>query len=701
MSKNDLSIVLTAHNEGVLAHKTMLSVFEAIDELKKNNYSYEILIHIDDGDNKTVEYFNRYKKNKRIRIFTNCFRDIGVSRNYAINNSDGRYVVVLDVDDLVSKNYFIKAIKLLEKRKDDVIVHPEATLSFGRDQDCVLWMKKDSLGEKRDINILCGLNRWGSSCMAKREVFLRCPYPSTCDGYGNEDWWFNCESESMGFRHIVCKGSVRFYRLKNNGESLLQKANNAHWIQRYTHLFEINNNGEEDVLNMDEDNRIEKRGLLHRVLKKVMKIFVKDVEKPVGPEVKEIPEYVLKAWKEISKIELQLCPTEDKIRRVMWYSTELGDAVGISYFKAMEKVKTKPDYVFIVPWLRSGGADKVLLNYIKALTALHPDWSFGVLTTKPVENTWESKLPENAYLIDFGNNSKYLNDDEAELLFSRIITQLGCERLHLINSYYGYVWISNHKELVRRNYKLNVSIFGFEYVKGTNNEVIFDYMDPFMIEIYECIDRIFSDNKSIIKRGEERCGFDKEKFKVEYQPVLGDLKKPFSKQNRMIRILWASRLSCTKCPEVLCEIAKKTKSNIHIDVYGSMDNYDERIFDGIECISYCGEYSDFSKLPSEKYDFYLYTSSTDGMPNCLLEATMAGLPVIAPNVGGVGEFIKDGETGLLVKKFDDVNEYLEKINYAINNPDKMVELAESAQRLLKRRHSWESFIKNVKNDFNV
>ena len=698
----DLSIIITAHDEGVLAHKTMLSVFEAIDLLKQKNYSYEIIIHIDDGDKNTIDYFDRYRKDNGIRILKNNFKDYGVSRNYAIINSRGEYVMVVDADDLVSKNFFVNSLEMAKKANDNVVIHSEATLYFGRDKDCVLWVKKSAQGTMRDIDILCGLNRWDSPCLAKKGTFLKCPYLPNRDGHGDKDWWFNCESESMGIRHIVCNDTVKFSRMKSCETSLSQKMRGAHWIQGYTSLFGLGKRcceGEEEQMGREKDS---KKRMVCRVARRITKIVKKGNKSIPVPEKRVVPEYVMEAWRDISTIELQLCPTEEKINRMTWYNTELGDAVGVSYFKAVEKVCARPNYVFIVPWLRNGGADKVLINQIMALTQLHPDWCFAVITTLPTENTWENKLPKNAFLVDFGNNSKYLNDAEAELLFSRIVTQLGCKRLHLINSQYGYAWIFNHMELIKKNYKLNVSIFGFEYVKGTNNKVIFDYMDPFLVEIYGNVDKIFTDNKSIIGRGEKKCGLEKEKFRVEYQPVVGDMKEPCIRRDSLKRILWASRVSCTKCPEVLCEIAKKLEGeNIHIDVYGTMDNYDESIFDGLGCVSYCGGYNGFHELPTDKYDFYLYTSSIDGLPNCLLEATMAGLPIIAPDVGGVGEFVKDGKTGLLVNNYDNVDEYVEKIYYAIKNPDNMAKMAKSAQRLLKKRHSWEGFLKSVEKDFEA
>ncbi len=47
-------------------------------------------------------------------------------------------------------------------------------------------------------------------------------------------------------------------------------------------------------------------------------------------------------------------------------------------------------------------------------------------------------------------------------------------------------------------------------------------------------------------------------------------------------------------------------------------------------------------------DVFVMTSDTEGLPNAVMEAMAAGLPVVATRVGGVHELVTDGETGRLV-----------------------------------------------------
>jgi glycosyltransferase involved in cell wall biosynthesis len=64
-------------------------------------------------------------------------------------------------------------------------------------------------------------------------------------------------------------------------------------------------------------------------------------------------------------------------------------------------------------------------------------------------------------------------------------------------------------------------------------------------------------------------------------------------------------------------------------------------------LSLSGHIEDISAFYG-KMDIYVNTSVHEGIPMSILEAMAHGLPVVAPDVGGIGEIIDDGVNGFLV-----------------------------------------------------
>ncbi len=70
-----------------------------------------------------------------------------------------------------------------------------------------------------------------------------------------------------------------------------------------------------------------------------------------------------------------------------------------------------------------------------------------------------------------------------------------------------------------------------------------------------------------------------------------------------------------------------------------------------ERVRFWGRRLDVDRLLAEAQVFAL-ASNWEGLPLAVLEAMRAGLPVVASDVGGVGEAVEEGETGFLVARGD-------------------------------------------------
>ena len=724
----ELSIIVTAHAEGIIAHKTMRCVFENQKLLETNKIKSEVIIHLDSANKETKEYFSRYKNSTSVTIYENSFHDSGKSRNFCTKKANGTYLAFIDADDLVSSNWLLEAYDLAKKQKS--LVHPEAVLEFGIDVISPrLWLQKNSKPSKAEnAKDLIVTNRWVSTIVGPRQIFLDFPYPSTEHGFGNEDYEFNLATISASIPHLVAPETILFYRQKLSG-SLLSQAAARKYVQRLSPLFDIDfykkncqpaPNSTEPLVEEKtaKEKAIERYISLrnnHPLVNKVITPVATLAKKVTGRTIaaptsslleekkKQIPEFVLKEWREINKIDTSIYPNEVYISNLWFYRPEENDMFARAYYELTKNIKKLPEYVFIVPWLVSGGADRVLLNYLEAFSKNSPGARIAVIATTTEANTWADHLPSNADLVEFGSATDGMDEFNKEYLFSQFLIQLKCRKLHIINSDFGYRWAMSHRALVKDNFTLNVSIFTDDTLPGTEGKIRVGYANPHVVEIYPLINRILTDNVTAIKYLSNLNGFNEKKFTVHYQPNTTKPRAPEKKQaKRKMRILWASRVCTPKHPELLRRIAKLLPAEQYeIDVFGRFDNdYDESFFEGIKSINYCGAYDGIDNLDVSPYDTFLYTSLNDGIPNILLEIASAGLPIIASDAGGVNEVIKNHQTGILVK--DETPEaFLEAIEYAEKNPDEMFTYAKNAQELVQTRHNWKKFSSTVKRDLPI
>ena len=85
------------------------------------------------------------------------------------------------------------------------------------------------------------------------------------------------------------------------------------------------------------------------------------------------------------------------------------------------------------------------------------------------------------------------------------------------------------------------------------------------------------------------------------------------------------------------------------------------------------------------------------MPNVLLEATEAGLPIVASNDGGVNELVKNDKTGYLVE-LEDIDGYIEALKEIKKKPNEAKKYVINAQAVLRKNYSFKAFDKAVKDD---
>jgi glycosyltransferase involved in cell wall biosynthesis len=90
----------------------------------------------------------------------------------------------------------------------------------------------------------------------------------------------------------------------------------------------------------------------------------------------------------------------------------------------------------------------------------------------------------------------------------------------------------------------------------------------------------------------------------------------------------------------------------------------------------------------ETFDLFVLPSLEQGLGSIMLEAMALGKPVVATKVGGVADFVVDGEHALLVEKANHVL-LADKIEMLLDFPDKARQLSLRGQALVREKFSAE------------
>ncbi len=87
---------------------------------------------------------------------------------------------------------------------------------------------------------------------------------------------------------------------------------------------------------------------------------------------------------------------------------------------------------------------------------------------------------------------------------------------------------------------------------------------------------------------------------------------------------------------------------------------------------------------------------TEGTPVAVIEASAAGLPVIATKHAGIPDVIVNGETGFLVKEHD-IDGFAEAMRTILKSPEMAIKMGEKGKSYIKANFSMEKHINTLNN----
>lgn len=307
--------------------------------------------------------------------------------------------------------------------------------------------------------------------------------------------------------------------------------------------------------------------------------------------------------------------------------------------------------ILLLPWLKPGGAEKYILEILRHIHALLPQCRLAVLSCDQASShEWLDELPAGSVFLDVYNAFPMLEESDRERLVFQLLLGIAQQgsRLHIKDSASAKRLIKSFPELLGGPYD---SVF---YRLGDRRILTVDGWKSqpprkSRLASENGYSHVLTDCQYIIDIDRNQHGFQTRNYR--HIPCHTKLRPPLPLLGPTGKLLWASRLSSEKRPELIVPIMKALSAShpgVEMHVYGNTKLSHIDAWMDHPQVHYHGGFNGMDELPLHQFDALVYTSAFDGLPNIILESMAHGLPVIAPAICGIPEVITDGFTGLLV-----------------------------------------------------
>jgi len=701
MNKVDVSVVLNMHREAPYLRPTLLSLNACALEARRSGLVVELVAVFDCADEATREVFRDTTLNgfDNIKAVDVSVGSLGLARNAGVERADGEFVWTADGDDLVSSNAIVALVKTARNHPHpNVAVFIEFLAAFGESFHVVRYFGSEWLTAADVVY----QHPFVSRIFIRRAAFeaLRYLDLKLTTGFAYEDWDFNVRLLASGFDFKTAPDTVFFYRQRNN--SLLKQANalSAKIIpqsplfepQRYcSEMSRARERVGDWSVFVRERHAICQRHFAHELFaSEELKGYVADAAK-LDPEVEPL------------RIEESgsYCP-------IPWDSAHWG----FQLEKLFRLVGIQPfDTVVLLPWLKPGGAEKYILQILHELKAAGAADRVLVLSGESASShEWIKQLPEGSVFIDIFNAFPMLNNADRDAMVARLLLAVTPRyaRLHIKASVFAHRIMNGYGSVLSSHFKTVYYRFCDESYAWYGQRLTMACGVNFLRKHLSSIDLMVSDCDAIAKSDLASMGACENKYHTIYAKcsVRDQIFAPLEPTGRF---LWASRVSAQKRPELIAQIATELRRfypDFVIEVYGQIDAAlaPKNLF-AAPGVTYCGGFDGIDTLPVKSFDGFLYTAAFDGLPNILLEVMGMGLPVVAPDIGGIAEVVMNDKTGFLVP--DLVNDqalvfaYVDAIRRIYDDWASARLVAERGRQLIENQHNENAFKKRVAEVFEL
>lgn len=233
-----VSYIIPCYNQGMYLPDTLKSIEE------EGYQEYEILI-IDDGstDQTTVDYLKTLKSTDKLQILKQENSGPSVARNAGIEKARGKYLIFLDSDDLIQKEFVKIAVEKLESNEEIACVYGDLEY-FG---------EKSGFRKQSPMNTvqMCMFNTLAVCTVIRRDTVISAGcFDTRLSRQGLEDWelWLRLLSKGCEFLYLpvqsfkirvtsVSRTHISANPNLNNLKEYIQSKHIHFIMKQYEHLY--------------------------------------------------------------------------------------------------------------------------------------------------------------------------------------------------------------------------------------------------------------------------------------------------------------------------------------------------------------------------------------------------------------------------------------------------------------------------------
>ncbi|HTR18391.1 MAG TPA: glycosyltransferase family 4 protein [Candidatus Paceibacterota bacterium] len=185
-----------------------------------------------------------------------------------------------------------------------------------------------------------------------------------------------------------------------------------------------------------------------------------------------------------------------------------------------------------------------------------------------------------------------------------------------------------------------------------------------------------------------------------YEKLL-ELQVKFGKGSGDVFLFTASRLVLSRGVEDVIQALQFLPENVKLLIAGEGEDRAklEHLARGLDVqdrVIFAG-YVDHKDLPAflKISDIFVRPSLIEGLGNAFLEAMAAGIPIIGTSVGGIPDFLADGETGLFCE-VQDPRSVAQAVERYLADPALVSRVVSNAKKLVAEKYDWNKIASDMK-----